>query len=80
MTEQEAKKILDKTDFAYSSPLTREAMNIAIKALEILLVKENADGCKGCAFESVNEWELPCAKCKRNSKDYWRAKMDNEDA
>lgn len=37
-------------------------------------MKENADGCFGCAFEDVNEWEMPCAKCKRNSKDYWRAK------
>lgn len=37
-------------------------------------MKENADGCTGCAFESMNEWELPCTKCKRNCKDYWRAK------
>lgn len=38
--------------------------------------KLNADGCDGCAFESVEEWEMPCAKCKRNNKDYWRAKRD----
>ena len=37
-------------------------------------MRENADGCFGCAFEDVNEWELPCAKCKRGCKDYWRAK------
>lgn len=37
--------------------------------------KMNADGCEGCAFDTVNEWEMPCAKCKRNCKDYWRAKV-----
>ena len=31
-------------------------------------------GCNGCAFEDVNEWEMPCAKCKRGCKDYWRRK------
>lgn len=30
--------------------------------------------CNGCAFEGVNEWEMPCAKCKRGCKDYWREK------
>lgn len=29
-------------------------------------------GCDGCAFEDVEEWEMPCAKCKRNCKDYYR--------
>ena len=32
------------------------------------------DGCTDCAFEDVDEWELPCRKCKRNCKDYWRRK------
>ena len=31
-------------------------------------------GCNGCAFEDVEEWEMPCAKCSRACKDYWRAK------
>ena len=31
-------------------------------------------GCIGCAFEDVEEWEMPCAKCKRGCKDYWRKK------
>lgn len=35
--------------------------------------KEQADGCTGCAFESTEEWEMPCAKCRRACKDYWRA-------
>lgn len=30
--------------------------------------------CTGCAFEDVNEWEMPCSKCKRACKDYWRKK------
>ena len=38
-------------------------------------MKENSDGCKGCAFEQVESWQLPCDRCKRNSKDYWRAKV-----
>ena len=42
--------------------------------LDAELMKLNADGCVGCAFEHVEEWEMPCAKCKRNCKDYWRAK------
>ena len=37
-------------------------------------MRENADGCKGCAFEDVEPWQPPCTMCKRNSKDYWRAK------
>lgn len=40
--------------------------------------KEKSDGCMGCAFYDVNEWELPCTKCKRNSIDYWRAKHEDE--
>ena len=31
-----------------------------------------ADGCSGCAFYDKEEWEMPCRKCKRNCKDYWR--------
>lgn len=38
--------------------------------------KENADGCYCCAFEDTSEWEMPCAKCKRGSKDYWRPRGD----
>lgn len=75
MTFKEALDKLDKTvigDLEWKITLT--------KALEKQMMKENADGCKGCAFENVNEWELPCAKCKRNSKDYWRAKRGDEDA
>lgn len=29
-------------------------------------------GCRHCAFEDVEEWEMPCVKCKRCCKDYYR--------
>ena len=31
-----------------------------------------ADGCMECAFENMEEWEMPCVVCKRNCKDYYR--------
>lgn len=42
--------------------------------LEEAQKKQEADGCSGCAFYDKEEWEMPCVKCKRNCKDYWRAK------
>ena len=56
----------------YNIPL--ENMELIVQALEKQIKKEKADGCAGCAFEDVEEWEMPCRKCKRNCKDYWRAK------
>ena len=29
-------------------------------------------GCEGCAFGDTEEWNMPCAKCKRNCNDYYR--------
>ena len=46
--------------------------------LDTFAMKEDADGCRGCAFEGVNSWEVPCHMCKRNTKDYWRAKKVEE--
>lgn len=40
------------------------------KVLDAYLV----DGCYECAFEDCEEWEMPCCKCSRNCKDYWREK------
>jgi uncharacterized paraquat-inducible protein A len=37
--------------------------------------REDADGCTDCKFEAKEEWEPPCDRCKRNYKDYWRAKV-----
>lgn len=42
------------------------------------LEQSNADGCRDCAFVDVEEWEMPCNKCKRNCKDYWRKKAESE--
>ncbi len=46
---------------------------IADRVAEKLKTAEH-DGCRGCAFEDLDEWELPCCECKQNKKDYWRAK------
>lgn len=46
-----------------------EALGNAIKTLE----RQLADGCTGCAFITTEEWEMPCVRCKRGCKDYWRA-------
>ena len=47
-------------------------------ALDIAREKTVADGCVGCAFTSTYEWELPCRKCKRNCKDYYRRQQEDE--
>ena len=79
MTEQEAiKNALNGLRNA-DIKIDDEIRYPSIKALEKQLMKEDADGCVGCAFIDVEEWEMPCAKCKRNSKDFWRAKRGNED-
>lgn len=44
----------------------------AIKELQKVLTTYLADGCQGCAFYEKEEWEMPCRKCRRNCKDYWR--------
>ena len=46
--------------------------------VDAIVMKENADGCAGCAFEAVESWKMPCEKCSRNCKDYWRPKLINE--
>lgn len=43
------------------------------RIFNIVLEQCKADGCKGCAFINVEEWEEPCRRCARNCKDYWRA-------
>ena len=62
-------------DLDLTSTKDKEALDIVLN--EVVLneaQKKLADGCTCCAFFDVEEWEMPCAKCKRNSKDYWRAK------
>ena len=47
---------------------TKELLQI----LEAIIERDKANGCSGCAYWKVEEWEMPCAKCERNCKDYWR--------
>ena len=57
--------------------MTEHLPRIAIEYLKEGLDKAREqwvqDGCKGCAFVDVEEWQDPCRMCKRNCKDYWRA-------
>ena len=53
---------------------TADAFEKADAILAEAQQKQEADGCQGCAFVDTEEWEMPCVKCKRNCKDYWRAK------
>lgn len=36
------------------------------------------DGCKGCAYVSVGEYEMPCVKCVQNASDNYK-RMTNAD-
>lgn len=51
----------------------------AIEELRKVLGAYLADGCSGCAFVDCEEWEMPCLMCKKNCKDYWRAKDERSD-
>ncbi len=46
------------------------AIGIAIDELN----KKEADGCAQCGFRYKGEGQMPCIKCKRNYKDYWRTR------
>lgn len=81
MTNDEAIKWLEsaKSEVEWEYPLELYvALDHAIDAIKKveLLKPEFHDGCQGCAFADVEEWEMPCAKCTWNCKDYWRAKHD----
>lgn len=43
-----------------------------LQILEAIIDRDKADGCKLCAYQNKDEWEMPCVDCKRNHKDYWR--------
>ena len=34
--------------------------------------KQEFSTCKNCIFYEVEEWEMPCNKCKHCCKDYYR--------
>lgn len=46
--------------------------NLLSEIAKLIEEAAKADACSGCAFFEADEWEMPCCKCKRNSKDYWR--------
>lgn len=50
------------------------AFSIAIAELN----DADHDGCRGCAFEDTEEWEMPCCKCKQGCKDYYRRQREVE--
>ena len=53
-----------------------EKLNELIELIQAWIDRHEADGCLGCAFWDREEWEMPCTKCKRNCKDYWRRADD----
>lgn len=53
---------------------TVQAFEAADAILAEAQQRQDADGCSGCTFIDTEEWEMPCAKCKRACKDYWRQK------
>lgn len=81
MEAKEARVILRKFDRDFRDdqgwPIPKWMINEALEKADGLLAeaekKEDADGCQGCAFTDTEEWEMPCVKCKRACKDYWRA-------
>lgn len=71
---EKALYILNNT--AWLGAKNQDIVEDALYFVSKFVAQNNADGCAGCAFEEVNEWEMPCAQCKRNCKDYWRHKAD----
>ena len=51
-------------------------LNELIELIQAWIDRHEADACVGCAFWDRDEWEMPCTKCRRNCKDYWRRADD----
>ena len=47
-------------------------LEVTKDVIDYLSDKARADGCSGCAFIDVEEWEMPCCRCARGCKDFWR--------
>lgn len=58
---------------------TAEFKTLLIAALDEALEQAKADGCWKCGFAEKEEWELPCSRCKRGCKDYWRPAREEGD-
>lgn len=59
--------------------MINQDFNTLLKAaLDLAKEQAKADGCDGCAFYDRDEWEMPCKKCNRNCRDYWRKERKDE--
>ena len=36
------------------------------------MAQDPSCGCEGCAYIDIEDWAMPCSKCRRNAKDYYR--------
>ena len=39
---------------------------------------QKADACMGCVYLGQEDWKMPCAKCSRACKDYWKWKEGSD--
>ena len=62
-------KIQSTSDFLQHDVL----IDVEFEVDELITV-EVGELCKGCDFDNVESSLSPCTFCKRNCKDYWRAK------
>lgn len=58
--------------------IDRRAAIDAIRIIKAWIEQKDADGCTGCVYYDNEEWLMPCVKCKRNCKDYWRMGHNEE--
>lgn len=65
---------MDDKSLAYIKALLNDIGDCAYEQGYIDGFNDKESGCTSCAFENVDEWEMPCCKCKRGCKDYWRRK------
>jgi len=66
-----------KKQLEHAQGIDADAVRVYVEELASVLHEvevARTDGCEGCAFMTCEEWEMPCMKCKRACKDYWRAK------
>ena len=67
MSNEEAIRIITE-DALYNPAVAAKCIEVLARADE----REKAGGCVGCAYYERDEWDMPCAKCRRNCVDYWR--------
>ena len=54
-----------------------EELNAMVQAW---IDRQDVEGCGGCVFQDVREWEMPCLHCKRIAKDYWTGKEKRDES